>query len=145
MKKHLFTIGIVLLCLLMVGAIFWVKAYQTTPVSGLDPDTVTLQGLHVHPELAIFVKGEAIEIPQNIGLGMIHKPIHTHDDLPIIHLEFPGKVTRDDTRLGKFFEIWGKDFQEFGQTVTMTINGQPNAELENYEMKDGDKIELRYE
>jgi hypothetical protein len=104
-----------------------------------------MRGIHTHPELKIFVKGEQIEIPQNVGIGAVHQPMHTHDDAPIIHLEYPARVTREDTRLGKFFAVWGKDFREFGQNVTMTVNGEPNTEYENYEMKDGDKIELHYE
>ena len=91
------------------------------------------------------MKGEKVEIPQNIGLGAVHQPTHTHDDLPLIHLEFSGLVKGDDTKLGKFFRVWNKDFREFGQTVTMTVNGEPNTELENYPMKDKDKIVLRYE
>ena len=69
----------------------------------------------------------------------------THEDMPIIHMEFSKRVSKEDTRLGNFFKIWGKGFMEFGSTVTMSVNGTQNTELENYEMKDGDKIELRYE
>ena len=41
--------------------------------------------------------------------------------------------------------MWGKDFMKLGSTVKMTVNGEEKAELQNYIMKDGDKIELRYE
>ena len=34
---------------------------------------------------------------------------------------------------------------EFGSKVIMTVNGEENFEFENYQMRDGDKIELRYE
>jgi len=149
MKKYTTTIIIVATIVLSVGLIWWAKANQTRSQTSdtalTDPNIVSVNGLHYHPTLKIFVKGEPIVIPQNIGLVGRHKPMHTHDDVPIIHLEYPAKVTKDDTRLREFFEIWGKDFREFGQTVTMTVNGEPNTELENYEMKDGDKIELRYE
>ena len=33
----------------------------------------------------------------------------------------------------------------FGVLSSMTINGIENSELGNYQMKDGDKIVLRYE
>ena len=48
-------------------------------------------------------------------------------------------------KLGRFFEVWGKDFIELGPTVKMTVNGEENTELENYVMQDKDKIELRFD
>lgn len=139
------TIVIVGTLILSIGLIWWAKAHQTTSLASPDGEVLSLKGLHIHPQLQIYVKGEKQEIPTGIGMVGGHKPMHTHDDVPIVHLEFPAKVTKDDTRLGKFFSVWGKDFHEFGQTVTMTVNGEPNVELEHYQMKDGDKIELRYE
>ena len=145
MKKHTTTIVIFATIVLSVGLIWWAKANQISVTTSPDSDIVSMSGIHYHPELEIYVKGEKIEIPQNIGLVGGHKPIHTHDDVPIVHLEYQTKVTNEDTRLGGFFEVWGKDFKEFGQNVTMTVNGEPNTEYENYEMKDKDKIVLRYE
>lgn len=145
MKKHTSTIVIISTLIFAVGLIWWAKANQTKQVVSGDSNVLSMKGLHYHPELKIFVKGEQIEVPKNIGLNGLHQPMHTHEDAPIVHLEYPAKVTREDTRLGKFFTIWGKDFLEFGQNVTMTVNGEPNTEFESYEMKDGDKIELRYD
>ncbi len=145
MKKHTFTIVIISTIVLGVGLIWWAKANQTEEVASSDSNVLSMKGLHTHPELKIFVKSEQVEVAPNIGLTPTHQPMHTHEDAPIVHLEYPAKVTRDDTRLGKFFAVWGKDFREFGQNVTMTVNGEPNTEYENYEMKDGDKIELHYE
>ena len=126
--------------LLFLGAIWW-----SNSLSSDDLSIITQSGLHWHPLLEIYVKGEKIEIPQNIGLAGVHSPIHTHDDLPIIHMEFSGKVTEEDTKLGNFFKVWGKEFLSFGERVTMTVNGQENTEFEDYQMHDGDKIEIRYE
>ena len=145
MKKHTTTIVIIATTVLAVGFILWERANQKDEVSSADSNIISMQGIHYHPELRIFVKGEQIEVPQNIGLVGGHKPMHTHEDVPIVHLEYQTKVTKDDTRLGKFFEVWGKDFREFGQLVTMTVNGETNTEFENYLMKDKDIIELRYE
>ncbi|MEK7509085.1 MAG: hypothetical protein AAB605_00045 [Patescibacteria group bacterium] len=110
-----------------------------------DPDVVARSGMHSHPQLEIYVKGEKVDIPQNIGLGAVHKPIHTHDDLPLIHLEFSGMVRSDDIILGRFFENWGRDIRSFGENMHMTVNGVESTEYERYIMKDGDRIELRYE
>ena len=86
-----------------------------------------------------------MDIPHNIGLAGVHNPIHTHEDLPLIHLEFDGLVREDDVKLGNFFKVWGKDLMEFGSQITMTVNGQENTEFGDYHMRDGDRIELRYE
>jgi len=125
---------------ILVGGVLWLNAPQES-----SSDIVSRTGLHWHPQLLIYVKDEAVEIPHNIGLGAVHSPMHTHEDLPIIHLEFNGIVRTDDTRLGNFFRIWGKDMSSFGPNLRMTVNGQESTEYENYAMRDGDKIELRYE
>src|SRR3989344_3251825 len=79
-----------------------------------DPDVISRNGIHSHPTLAIYVKGVQQEIPANIGVGsqyegqptydsgMRMRAIHTHDDMPIVHLEFPRTVREDDLKLGNF-------------------------------------------
>ena len=140
-------LGITIGTILILGAIVWNEsaksgAAQLAEDSG---ELVSRAGLHWHPELKITVKGKEQIIPANVGLGAVHNPIHTHDSSGIIHLEFSGLVREDDLKLSNFFEIWGKDFREFGVSLTMYVNGEKNEEFENYSMKDGDKIELRYE
>lgn len=148
------------LALLIAGA-WWSRADIAD-----DPDIVSKSGLHWHPELEIYIKGEKQEIPENVGIGLQYASmptydpamrmtaIHTHEDLPLIHLEFSGVVRRKDTELGNFFRIWGQNFSremllgmknsEEGK-VTMTVNGNPSTDFEHYLMKDSDKIVLRYE
>ena len=125
-----------------VGSFVWYLATRPPIPEG---EILSRNGLHWHPELAIFVKGEKQEIPANLGIGAVHNPMHTHDSSGVIHLEFQGVVRKDDLKLGRFSEVWGKDFMELGSSVKMTVNGEENAELQNYDMRDGDKIELRYE
>ena len=137
--KSFLIIGLVAIAAL-VGAVWW-----SNSLSSSDPSVISRNGIHWHPQLEIYVKGEKIEIPHGLGLSGVHNPIHTHDDLPIIHLEFEGLVKQDDVRLGDFFSVWGKDMRSFGTNMRMTVNGQENTEFENYHMRDGDKIELRYE
>ncbi len=148
MKKHTMTIVIIVTIVFAISMIVWAKSMQSNSVdvsTAGDASVLSTNGLHWHPELEIYVKGVKQDIPNGLGLVGAHKPMHTHDDVPIVHLEFPARVTQDDTKLGKFFEVWGKNPSDFGQTVTMTVNGVPNTELMDYHMKDGDKIELRYE
>ncbi len=119
-----------------------------------DPQIISTQGLHRHAELSISIQGQEQTIPANIGLTGGEQPIHTHDEDHVIHLEFTGLVRRDDIRLGRFFEIWGRTFNQTcifdncngseGQ-LSMFVNGEPNLEFENYIMQDRDAIRLVFE
>ncbi len=133
------------LTLVLLGSLIWyVKSLPETSES----DILSRSGFHWHPELTIYVKGEKQPLSPNIGLGTIHKPIHTHDEdnmRGIIHMEFSGLVKKDDATLGQFFKNWDKTIRSFGENVKMTVNGVENTEFENYVMHDGDKIELRYD
>jgi hypothetical protein len=65
--------------------------------------------LHIHPHLSIFVSGQEIPIPANIGLtSSFGAPLHTHDATGIVHVESadPNRVFT----LGEFFDVWGVRF-----------------------------------
>lgn len=140
--------------LTVVGAVgygMWRAANRSTVPA---QEVVARGSVHWHPELRIFIKGVEQSIPQNIGIGITHETVHTHDDPPTIHLEMLGVVTAADTKLGRFFRVWGKRFDrecilDFCNgddgTVKFFVNGQANDEFENYRMRDGDTIEIRYE
>ncbi|HEY4514096.1 MAG TPA: hypothetical protein VJH69_02120, partial [Candidatus Paceibacterota bacterium] len=109
---------------------------------------VSASGIHWHPQLEIYFRGEKQEIPANIGLGAVHQPMHTHAEdsaRGIIHLEFGSIVREDDLRLGRFFSVWGKEMRSLGANMKMSVNGKENTEYEEYIMRDQDKVELRYE
>ncbi len=135
----------------LLGVLIWWAANQK-PIP--EEDIITRSGLHWHPHLSIVIKGKEETIPANIGIGAIHKPIHTHDPDNVLHLEMTGRVTKDDTRLGAFFKIWGKQFSSTcifdycngsDGSVKMLVNGTENTQFDQYEMHDGDRIEIRYE
>jgi len=129
---------------IIAGLVWLVASTPKTP----EGEILSRNGFHWHPELTIYVRGEKQEIPANIGLGGVHRPIHTHTEdaaRGVIHMEFQGLVRKEDATIGRFFDIWGKDTESFGALSKMTVNGQENAELENYVMRDGDKIEVYYE
>lgn len=140
--------------LAFAGGVFLVSRQDSKTSSVLGEQVISRSGMHWHPHISIFIKGEKQEIPSNVGIGAIHQPIHTHDATGELHLEFSGVVTKDDVRLGKFFKIWGKQLSsscifdkcngEEGK-VKLLVNGKENQEFEKYEMKDKDRIEIRYE
>ncbi len=150
--------GIGLLSLaILIGGVFFLTKGNTSSSPTPPVDIVTQSGLHWHPKLSIYIKGEKQPFTNGIGLnGAVHNPIHTHDDADkdIVHMEFQGVVTKEDTKLANFFKIWGKKFsstQIFDKkngeegTVKMTVNGKGNTQFENYQMRDGDMIEIKYE
>ncbi len=156
-KKIIIGSGL-LTILIVVGAVFFLSKSpsQTQVKSGATEDVIAENGFHWHPTLTVFIDGEKQEIPEEVGIGAIHMPIHTHDDAGqgILHMEMAGVVTKEETKLGNFFKTWGKPFsknQIFDKKntdtkkVRMTVNGKENAAFENYSMKDGDQIEIRYE
>lgn len=150
-KRVLKIVLIVIIVGVGVGALGLYFAKQPkTP----DSDIISKNGLHWHPELTIVINGEKQEIPANIGIGVTHQPIHTHDATGVIHMEISGLVRQDDIKLGRFFEIWGEEFNSnciFDQCsgsegkMKMLVNGKENTEFENYHMQDKDKIEISYE
>ena len=138
--------------MLLVGGVLWSKSIQSS-----NPDVISQGGIHWHPQLTIYVKGQQVEIPANTGIGprfantrgydpqMQMAAMHTHEDLPLIHLEFmQGPVYKEDITLGQFFKIWGKDMRSFCANLHMTVNGKENTEYETYLMRNGDNIELNY-
>ncbi|MBI4261959.1 hypothetical protein HY624_00345 [Candidatus Uhrbacteria bacterium] len=144
---------IIVLAVGVVGYFIWFVANQPVPA---EADIISRNGMHWHPHLRIAIKGKEEVIPPGIGLGAVHDPMHTHDPDGIIHLEYGQgmRVTKDDTRLGRFFEIWGKQFTKEcifdsctgGEgTMKMMVNGKENTEFEHYAMQDNDKIEIIYE
>lgn len=142
--KKIQTVWWIIGFVIIAGLLGWSRFSQSS-----DPNVVARNGLHWHPELAIYVDGEKQEIPASIGLVGGHQPMHTHTEdaaQGVIHLEFGSVVRQNDLRIGNFFTAWGKDIKSgFGTLTRMTVNGKDNAEYENYRMREGDKVELFYE
>ena len=130
--------------MILVGGAFLLTK-QNPPVP--EAEVIEKRGVHWHPKLAIYIKGEKQELEDGIGLGANHEFIHTHtEDYKdgVVHIEKQGIVTRDDIKLSNFFKIWGKDINANGN-YKMYVNGKENTELDNYLMRDKDLIEIKYE
>lgn len=141
--------------IILIGAVAWLSKDSFVPMP--EDQIVTKTGLHWHPKLKIYINGEERGLDDGIGLGAVHERMHTHtEDFKegVMHMEMEGLVVKDDTKLGNFFQVWGKDFNSMkildkeataeGQ-IKMTVNGNENKEFDNYLMKDGDNIEIRYD
>ncbi|MBI2031557.1 MAG: hypothetical protein HYT08_02975 [Candidatus Levybacteria bacterium] len=147
--------GVILVTIIIfIGGIFFLsKSEETVP----EADVVSRNGLHWHPRLTVYIKGKKQEFTDNIGLGAVHQPMHTHvEDYKsgVVHMEMQGVVAKDETKLGNFFRIWNKQFSSntlFDETngsegtVKMLVNGSESKDFENYMMHDGDNIEIKYE
>lgn len=68
--------------------------------------------LHTHQHLDLYLEGEKVTIPTDIGVneqaGFL-SPVHTHNETGIIHVESP---TVQDFTLGQFFTVWGVRFND---------------------------------
>jgi hypothetical protein len=110
-------------------------------------------GAHIHPNLAVYVDGEEVAIPVNIGIDPAQPPemmagLHTHDSSGVIHVENAAEPT-----LGQFFEIWGVPFSadrlgpneaKRDKTVRMWVDGEPSREFGDLVMEDGQEIVVAY-
>jgi len=85
---------------------------QTT--AGLTCEVNMIETYHVHTHLSIFLNGEALAVPGQIGIvplqagGHCFYNLHTHDKSGKLHVEAPapGLFT-----LGQLFSIWGQPLE----------------------------------
>lgn len=60
---------------------------------------------HIHAHLDIFVHGQPVTVPADIGIYNGITPVHTHDTSGVIHIESPD--ANAIYTLSQFFDIWG--------------------------------------
>lgn len=70
---------------------------------------LTREGTHVHfhSHLDVFYNGEAVKVPNNVGIDFdtrVISPLHTHYDSGIIHVE---AEVDEPVTLGMFLTEWG--------------------------------------
>ena len=111
-----------------IGALHWEEGStaaggQGQPVAGLECLQNMPEDYHVHTHLTVYLNGEALAIPQNIGIESgpprCFYTIHTHDHSGKLHVEAaaPGTFT-----LGQFFAIWG---ETLNSTTLADLTGMP--------------------
>ncbi len=105
---------------------------------------------HIHPQIKIFVDEKPFMIPSGIGIepGCM-RVIHTHDDLPKVHIESPRPF---DFTLEDFFVIWNKPFQEDrildysfedGYVFRFFEDGKEVYDPQNIVLKDNAVVEIK--
>lgn len=153
-EKKIIGAVVVFTVIILAGVVFWLSKDSTGGIS--EDQIITRKGLHWHPKLSIIINGEKQELADGIGLGAVHEKMHTHtEDFKegVVHMEMEGLVTKDDTKLGKFFQVWGKDFNSrkildreatSAGIIKMAVNGTENEDFGSYMMRDGDNIEIKY-
>jgi hypothetical protein len=101
-----------------VGDLYWSNGNTANggvgqTVQGLSCELNMSETYHVHTHLSIFLDGEALAIPQNVGIhnqlpSRCFYNLHTHDYSGKIHVEAPAPGT---FTLGQFFAIWGQPLE----------------------------------
>jgi len=105
---------------------------QGETVRGIRCDRMEGTAFHIHAHLAIYDRGRAVAIPEDIGRPLFSQCfywLHTHTPDGIIHIESP--VVRTFT-LGEFFAIWGEPLSRTragdarvrkGEKMTVWVDG----------------------
>jgi hypothetical protein len=113
--RSIILVAIISLTVSGLGVFAPYLAYAQNPPSLAIPLTTMVDGIqcnvreqflfHIHTHIDIFVNGQVIYIPPQIGIipGKCIYWMHTHDGTGIVHIESP--INRDFT-LGQFYDLW---------------------------------------
>ena len=133
----------------------WAPQYdglrQRVEAAGFPP--VGDESYHVHALVSVFVDGEQVTVPANIGIDSrtgYHSPLHTHTPDGVIHFEAddPSPFT-----LEQVFAMWGVDFgsDRLGgyapagnKDLYVYGNGEAVDAAAGYELQQGDNIVVAY-
>lgn len=107
---------------------------------------------HLHVPLYVFVNGEAVTVPTNLGIAVdAVSPLHTHDELGTLHVE--SAEIRDFT-LGQAFDVWGVRLDEdcvggycaSGETTLRVFSGaeEITGDPRNAVLKDTEAIVVTF-
>jgi len=142
--KHLKTLGIILVGILVVAGIVYVTIQNLTTVnSTVNPAYPTTDKIscdegehmntHIHAHLSIYIDGKATPVPATIGIAPDQSCfywLHTHDTSGVLHIEAPKNRT---FTLNNFLDIWDQHFSQLGYPLELSassgwqayVNGKP--------------------
>ncbi|GHO47914.1 hypothetical protein [Ktedonospora formicarum] len=91
-------------------------------VNGITCDAQEQLNYHIHAHLSVYIDGQPVAIPQNIGIasdGSCIYWLHTHDTTGLLHIESP---TTKTYTLGDFFTVWQQRFSSLGYPAQLKQN-----------------------
>ena len=123
-------VGLIMMCITAIPLSFASSSsLSSLTINGIRCDKKEHFVSHIHMHLDIFINGEELVVPSNIGIipdNCIYW-MHTHDDTGVIHIESPEDR---NFAIGEFFDIWGETFsnnQIFdnnNNTLNVYVNGK---------------------
>jgi hypothetical protein len=108
---------------------------------------------HVHAHLSIYVNGQSVSLPANIGIASDRSCIywlHTHRTDGVIHVESPNA---NKYSLRTFFKMWEDYFSSLGYPLQLNstdgwqvyVNGKPfSGDFHNIQLEAHQLITLAY-
>lgn len=140
---------------LEVSSAPWAPEYRglATRLQALNLPTQNDGAYHVHAALRVYVNGEQVPVPADIGAepeARFLPSLHTHDASGLIHIESSEEYP---FTLGQFFTIWGVKLTSTqlggyrvgaGSLLAAYVNGKPEQNPAGYAMKPHDNIVLAY-
>jgi hypothetical protein len=105
-------IGLIVAAAISIGISLAITPYKllassngALSVDGIQCNASEQLLFHIHAHLDVFVNGQLMYIPPEIGIipDKCIYWLHTHDGSGIIHIESPVKK---DFTLGQFFDLW---------------------------------------
>jgi hypothetical protein len=133
----------------------WQPEYSAleTRLRALNLPTQSDSAYHIHAVLRVYVNGQQVEVPAEIGIGPEGRflaPLHTHDTSGVIHMESSQAYP---FTLAQFFAIWGVKFTntqlgayvaDGANVLALYVNGTRVPDPVGYVMKPHDHILVAY-
>lgn len=169
-SKRNVIIAIIVACIVIIGCVVGTIALlgglspapnngiSTTGSSQLAPPVGNIQcnvneqlAFHIHAHLSIYINGQNIPLPAQIGItNTCFYWLHTHDTSGIIHMESPIQTT---FTLGTFLQLWREQFSQLQYLNQLSatdgwkvyIDGKPySGDFNKIALKPHELITLAY-
>lgn len=119
-------------------------------VEGLGFPPVGDESYHAHALLSVYVEGEQVPVPADLGYDVrgAHSSLHTHTPDGVIHMEadnpYPYTLAHVMTTWGVAFDetTLGGNTASGDQRVHIYVNGEPATP--DVELEDGDNVVLAF-
>jgi hypothetical protein len=118
----------------------------------LDLPPVGQAQLHIHSQLSLFVNGEQVPVPMDIGISDVHASLHSHDDTGVIHVE--AQDPSATFTLGDYFDVWGVRLtptclggycEQGNKSLHVFVDGEPfTGDARQIELTDQAEITIAY-